>query len=189
MKKLLSYVILAISVIGGYRKTIIALKAENERLSKIIEEEDFDDAEREAKLAELESAEAEAAEKADELARLLNDEPAVPTVDPETFDVTEGATVPPQDLAIREHQAETAGKAEPAPQGPVGPAGAQGSSGDAGGEGEGAGEVETAEDLVSTNSRESLIALADKEGAEYKNGDNMDTIAAAIIAKREEGAK
>lgn len=190
MKKLLHYVILAIGIIAGYKKTIAEQKAEISRLQALLDAEDVEDAEREAKLAELQGFEAEADAKAADLAALLNDEPAVPTVHPETFDVTEQPTAPPQDLAFRERAAETSGTSEP--QGPAGAQGTSGGSGTPGGTSGDAGDAgdkkETAEDLVSTNTKETLLALAEKEGVDVKNSDTKDAIAAAIIAKREEGA-
>lgn len=116
MKKLIAAVTLAIATIAGFRATISKQKEEIERLHTLIDNEDIDDAERDAKLKELEDLETEAGGKADELAEILNGEPAVPSVNPETFEVTEPATGTANDLAFRDRQDETAGKtAEPAP--------------------------------------------------------------------------
>lgn len=184
MKKLLSYVLLAIGVISGYRKTIAAQKEEIERLQALADKEDLEDEEREAKLAELESLEAESAAKADELARLLNDEPVVPSVHPETFEVTSEATAPLSDLAFRDRRDETAGApvagvgtaATPRPAGA--PAGEQ-----TGEQGENQ-KTESVDDLTGGNSKDELLALAEKEGVEVKSGDTKEQIAQAIFDAR-----
>lgn len=187
MKKLLSIVITAIGIISGYKKTIAAQKAEISRLQAIIDQEEIDDKERDAKLAELQGFEADAETKASDLAALLADEPAVPTVDPGTFNVTAAPTEHVSDLAFREQQAETAGA------GAVGSDATTAQTGPAAGTGDqGAGksaeeEDETAvEALVADNSKEDLLALAEKENVEVPASGTKSEIAAAIVAARRE---
>jgi hypothetical protein len=158
MRKLLSIVAAAIAVISSHINVIAALKKENAELRAKVDSEAADDAQRDARLAELEALEAEATGKAGELAELLNGEPAVPNVHPETFEVTAAPTGTANDLAFRDRQEETAGRAGPVgptgpvglagtpgpvgaegvsgPVGPQGPEGVQGNSGDAGQSGE-----------------------------------------------------
>lgn len=191
MKKLLSIVITAIGIISGYKKTIAAQKAEISRLQAIIDQEEIDDKERDAKLAELQGFEADAETKASDLAALLADEPAVPTVDPGTFNVTAAPTEHVSDLAFREQQAETAGAgavggdATTAQTGPA--AGAASGEGDQGAGKSAEEEDETAvEALVADNSKEDLLALAEKENVEVPASGTKSEIAAAIVAARRE---
>jgi hypothetical protein len=162
MQKLFQLIALAIAAIAGYRKTIKALQ----------DQVDADSAEVKAAHEQLAQADA----KANELATALNEEDAVPSVHPETFEVTSPPTASLQDLAFRENQTEGRGVAPAAtvPFGAAAPAGAQAPPADQG---------ETAEDLAANNSKEDLVALAEKEGVS-SDGTKAD-IAAAIVAGRQ----
>lgn len=116
MRTLFNLVILAIATIAGYKRTIASQKERITELEGQVATAGEDDAAREeraqkaeARAAELEAVESEANDKAAELAAALEAEPTVPTVNPDTFVVTEGPTAQPSDLELRERNAETAG--------------------------------------------------------------------------------
>jgi Sec-independent protein translocase protein TatA len=116
MKKLISLVVTAIAAIAGFKA---AIKARDERIAELesqVKADEADDSaleqrakDAEARTAEFERLDSEANGKADELAGLLNEEPAVPSVDPATFAVTSPATGSIPDLEFRDREAETKG--------------------------------------------------------------------------------
>lgn len=113
MKTIINAIILAISAIAGYKA---ALKAKDEEISRLrgqIDNEAADDAARDEELVRRRALDAdleEADRKANELAQLLNEEPALPTVNTGTFEVTAPPTEGVEGLEFRDRQKETAGQ-------------------------------------------------------------------------------
>lgn len=123
MQKLFAIISLAIAVIAGFKEAISKHRSESDEKDKLItdlrnklEEEQVDDKElidrataAEARALDLERNSEALDVEAEKLAKVLNEEPAVPTVNPETFAVESGPTETPGQLEARDRAAETAG--------------------------------------------------------------------------------
>lgn len=131
MNRLLQIIVAAIAAIAGYKQAIASLReqlatANSDRESlrgQVAKDAENDTAltrraeQAEADKAALEQQIAQADAKASELAQQLNEEPSVPSVHTDSFEVTAPPSEPLSDLAFRENQAELAGRptSNPAP--------------------------------------------------------------------------